>query len=371
MADHILDLQSVNKAYGNALAVRDVSLRVREGEFLTFLGPSGSGKTTTLMMIAGLQMPSGGQILLRGEPVESLPPYRRNIGMVFQHYALFPHMTAAENIAFPLQMRKLDRGSIRKQVRDALSLVGLSDLGGRYPAQMSGGQQQRVALARATVYRPSLLLMDEPLGALDKKLREQMQGEIMALHRNLGITVLYVTHDQEEALVMSDRIAIFSQGVIEQVGAPAELYENPRSAFVANFIGETNFIPAIVCAKSQVSVEVETPVGRLSVPAQSADLGSRMNLAVRPERIQMSRVRVHGHPCVRGTVDARVYLGQSQRYTIALPGGLSVSVLQPPGLDESFSPSPGSEVYVSWEADHSRLLQGTAWDSQGGHARTM
>ena len=237
-----LVLRGLHKAFGDAVAVDGVELEVRRGEFLTLLGPSGSGKTTTLRMVAGFTTPSGGSIEIDGRDMTRVPPHRRDVGMVFQNYALFPHMTAAQNIAFPLQMRRQPRQEIDKRVASALGLVKLDKFGDRYPRQLSGGQQQRIALARAVVFEPRLLLMDEPLGALDRKLREALQLEILHVSRQLEATVLYVTHDQEEALVMSDRIAIFSAGRIEQLGSGEDLYERPASLFVADFIGESNIL---------------------------------------------------------------------------------------------------------------------------------
>jgi putative spermidine/putrescine transport system ATP-binding protein len=253
MSDAILELRNVRKTYADVNAVDGVSIKLAAGEFLSFLGPSGSGKTTTLSMIAGLTPSTSGEILLRGQPLNPLPPYRRNIGVVFQNYALFPHMSVERNVAFPLEMRSVPRADIERRVAKVLSLIGLAAHGKRLPSELSGGQQQRVAVARAIVFEPPLLLMDEPLGALDKKLREQMQLEIKQLHRNLGITIIYVTHDQEEALTMSNRIAVFNNGKIEQLGTPSDLYEHPRTRFVANFIGETNLFPGTVAEMSDGS----------------------------------------------------------------------------------------------------------------------
>ncbi len=237
----------VEKSYdGRTLAVRGLTLDVAQGEFLTLLGPSGSGKTTTLNMLAGFERPTRGEILLGGRPVDRLPPYERNIGMVFQNYALFPHMTVGENVAFPLSVRRMPRAKIAERVQRALAMVRLEAFSERRPAQLSGGQQQRIALARALVFEPSLVLMDEPLGALDKKLREQMQIEIKLLHERLGLTVVYVTHDQSEALTMSDRIAVFHDGQVMQQGTPDVLYSQPRDAFVAGFIGENNMLSGTV-----------------------------------------------------------------------------------------------------------------------------
>src|SRR5688572_11305539 len=241
-----VDLVNLRKLYGGVVALDTLTLSVKQGEFVTLLGPSGSGKTTTLMMIAGFEDPSAGDILVNGEPVVSRPPHRRNIGVVFQSYALFPHMTVAGNVGYPLRMRHVRRDDVRRRVAAALDLVQLGALGDRYPAQLSGGQQQRVALARALVFEPPLLLMDEPLGALDKKLREDLQLEIKRIHRDVGVTVIYVTHDQSEALTMSDRIAIMRAGRLEQYGAADELYERPATRFVAEFVGEATLLGARV-----------------------------------------------------------------------------------------------------------------------------
>ncbi|HTN95684.1 MAG TPA: ABC transporter ATP-binding protein, partial [Nordella sp.] len=237
----------VQKSYdGATLVVKNLNLDIAKGEFVTMLGPSGSGKTTTLMMLAGFEPATGGEIFLNGQPISGMPPHKRGIGMVFQNYALFPHMTVNENLAFPLQVRRLGKAEIESRVKTALEMVELPGFGNRRPSQLSGGQQQRVAVARALVFDPDLVLMDEPLGALDKQLREQMQYEIRHLHDRLGITVVYVTHDQAEALTMSDRIAVFNDGVVQQLSTPAELYERPQNSFVAQFIGENNRLRGIV-----------------------------------------------------------------------------------------------------------------------------
>ncbi len=247
--DAYVQFSEVQKSYdGETLVVRDLSLSIRRGEFLTLLGPSGSGKTTTLLMLAGFEVPTHGRIDLDGQPINNVPPHRRNIGMVFQNYALFPHMTVEENLAFPLEVRKMPRSEIQKRVRLALDMVQLSGFGKRRSAQLSGGQQQRVALARALVFEPKLVLMDEPLGALDRQLREQMQLEVKHIHEDLGLTVVYVTHDQSEALTMSDRIAVFNDGEIQQLAAPGDLYERPQNSFVAQFIGENNKLRGKVVA---------------------------------------------------------------------------------------------------------------------------
>ena len=281
-----LVLDHVDKRFGATVAVDDLSLAIEPSEFMTLLGPSGSGKTTTLMMIAGFEIPTGGEIYIDSRPILGLPPHRRNIGMVFQNYALFPHMTVAENIGFPLKQRGVDKAAITAGVRAVLDTVRLSGLEARYPRQLSGGQQQRVALARAIVFRPRVLLMDEPLSALDKQLREELQLEVKRLHKQLGITFVYVTHDQREALVMSDRIAVINHGHIEQVGAPAELYDRPVNRFVASFVGESNFLSA-----TAVGNEAEVVVANLgsrkvrAVGNGPLAAGTPLILAVRPEKL--------------------------------------------------------------------------------------
>lgn len=355
----ILELRNVSKGYGSHIAVADLSLQLAKGEFLSLLGPSGSGKTTTLMMIAGLLQPAAGAILLEQRPITSLPPYKRNIGVVFQNYALFPHMTVARNIAFPLTMRGVGRDEIAVRVRRALELVGLPGHGDRYPKQLSGGQQQRVALARAMVFEPPILLMDEPLGALDKKLREQMQLEIKRLHRELGMTIIYVTHDQEEALVMSDRIAVFNLGRLQQIGAPAHLYDRPATRFVAEFIGESNIFSGTVGAKTE-EFGVSESAGLLlrAVAAEPLAAGDRSVVSVRPERIalQAGDASARTENAIRGHVSDVVYLGRSRKYIVHTDTGHQVICLQQAssGNDRAFE--PGASVLLSWRAEDASLL---------------
>jgi putative spermidine/putrescine transport system ATP-binding protein len=308
-----LSLQRLDKRFGGFAAVSALSLDVAAGEFITLLGASGSGKTTTLLMIAGFHRPDSGSIVLDGAPVTALPPYRRNMGMVFQNYALFPHKTVFENIAFPLRRRGLKRREIATRVDEALDLVHLGDTRSRYPSELSGGQQQRIAVARATVYRPRLLLMDEPLSALDKNLREELQGEIRRIHRDLGTTVVYVTHDQDEALALSDRIVLMRDGSIEQVGTPADVYDRPRTVYAANFLGEINVLHGRVrdaADDGRTTVQLTdgtvvsgTSNGRLAAGAQVA-------VAVRPEALELSS---HGDEGVGVTVDETTFLGRSVR----------------------------------------------------------
>jgi putative spermidine/putrescine transport system ATP-binding protein len=318
-----LVLSGLTKRYPNFLAVDALNLEVASGEFLTLLGPSGSGKTTTLMMVAGFTPPSAGDILLNGRSIASWAPERRNIGVVFQNYALFPHMNVADNVAFPLKMRGQPRATIESKVGVALRLVRLEGLGQRQTRQLSGGQQQRVALARALVFDPDLLLMDEPLGALDKNLREQMQFELKRLHAELGVTIVYVTHDQEEALTMSDRIALMNRGVIEQLGPAHELYEQPANRFVAEFIGESNVIEGRLDANGCFTTQngARIPVGL------EGDLcvGEQGLLVVRPEKFSLTQ-QSPSDQGIMGRVDEQVYVGDFTRYRVEIEGGLNLTV---------------------------------------------
>ncbi|MFD1507190.1 ABC transporter ATP-binding protein [Georgenia yuyongxinii] len=351
-------LQNLTKSYGQGdlLAVDDVSLDVQPGEFMTFLGPSGSGKTTTLNMIAGFVEVTSGSIYIDGQDIVGLPPHRRNIGVVFQQYALFPHMTAAENVAFPLERRKVEKTEISRRVAEALDMVRLGALGARYPKELSGGQQQRVAVARSIVFGPRVLLLDEPLGALDKKLREQLQGEIARLHRDLGITIIFVTHDQEEALALSDRIAVFNNGKVEQVGTAAELYDHPRSLFVAEFLGDSTIIDGVLGGDGRV----RRPDGT-SIPACSKDgiaSGSECAIVVRPERIRVledeNLASTDNLGVVGATVSDVVYLGSHRKVLLDLDGGGRAVVKETAG---SWSQAvPGQDIRVSWAADNSVLV---------------
>jgi len=335
-AQPLVKFIGVEKSYdGHTLAVRGLTLDVGQGEFLTLLGPSGSGKTTTLNMLAGFERPTRGEILLAGRPVDRLPPYERNIGMVFQNYALFPHMTVGENVAFPLSVRRMARAEIGERVKRALAMVRLEAFADRRPPQLSGGQQQRIALARALVFEPSLVLMDEPLGALDKKLREHMQIEIKLLHERLGLTVVYVTHDQSEALTMSDRIAVFHDGQVMQQGTPDVLYTQPCDAFVAGFIGENNMLPGVVSAVADDHVRVALAAGLEVVAAAAGKLGrgARVVVAVRPEAVHVSSGSDGGDNICPALVTSRIYLGDHQRLLTEIGNGSTVTVKVPAGLD--------------------------------------
>ena len=343
----VLALEGVGKRYGAQVAVDSLDLTLRRAEFVTLLGPSGSGKTTTLMMVAGLQQPDTGTIRLNGASVADLPPYRRDIGMVFQHYALFPHMTVRRNVGFPLEMRRLARDEIARLVDEALELVRLPGLGDRLPKELSGGQQQRVALARALVYRPALLLMDEPLGALDRKLREQLQLEIKRVHRERGISVLYVTHDQEEALTMSDRIAVFDHGRIQQIGTPEELYDRPSTRFVASFVGDTNLVSGRTVSMADGVCEIETSAGRVRASArQPIANGAAVVVAVRPERVAF----VSEEAGLAGVVTDVIFVGTARKYAVRLSDGTECFVLRQVGA--ASTAGVGATVRLSWDAAH-------------------
>jgi putative spermidine/putrescine transport system ATP-binding protein len=357
-----LELIGLTKVYGDVVAADQVTLDIAPGEFITLLGPSGSGKTTTLMMVAGFVLPTSGQILLNGEDIAFRPPHKRNIGMVFQNYALFPHMTVAENIAFPLKMRKWSREQIRQAVREVLQLVRLPGFEERYPRQLSGGQQQRVALARALVFRPPVLLMDEPLGALDKKLREEMQLEIKHIQESTNITTIYVTHDQEEALTMSDRIAVMNAGRIEQVGTPRELYEQPVSQFVADFIGESNFLSGRV-ERGDGHLYLVTQEGwRVVIPvSDSLRPGEQVSVALRPERIVIGDGS--GDNVVEGTIEEIIYVGEATKFRVRLEHDRWLTVKQPSRL-ETMRWRRGDRVRLSWSAADAVIVR----DSSGGGA---
>jgi putative spermidine/putrescine transport system ATP-binding protein len=355
-----LTLRGVSKLYGDVVAVRDVDLEVRPGEFVTLLGPSGSGKTTTLRIIAGFTQPDDGTVVLDGQDLTRVPPHRRGVGMVFQNYALFPHMTVAGNIAFPLEMRRVPKAERAKLVEEALRLVRLEGLGDRYPRQLSGGQQQRVALARALVFHPSLLLMDEPLGALDKKLREALQLEVMRVSHQLGLTVVYVTHDQEEALVMSDRIAVYSHGRIAQIGTGEELYERPASLFVADFIGESNIFRGTLRPADGV---VETELGPLRVQPEAwarDDLraGGRGAVVVRPERMWIrapeAPARETDAAALRGRIREVIYLGSTRKYVVELTPEVTATV-RTQGRELDDVPT-GPDVVVGWDVHDGVVL---------------
>jgi len=351
-----LQFTDVKKSYDQQiLVVKGFSLNVARGEFITLLGPSGSGKTTMLMLLAGFESVTSGEIKVDGVPLTHTAPYKRNIGMVFQNYALFPHMTVAENLAYPLKVRKMERSEVTRRVADYLALVELEAFGDRYPAQLSGGQRQRVALARALIFEPSLVLMDEPLGALDKKLREQMQIEITRLHRKLGFTVIYVTHDQSEALTMSDRVAVFNDGVVQQCAPPDVLYERPSNAFVADFIGENNLIPAVITAVEGESVRVKLPGHDGSVVTQIADIadvGAKCIVSIRPEKIFIKPSDHSYDNEIAAKFNVRHYVGDFIRYYFELPDGSEIVVKV---LNDLAAPkfSEGEQAQLIWQTSDS------------------
>jgi putative spermidine/putrescine transport system ATP-binding protein len=350
--------ENIQKSYdGEILVVRDLNLEIKRGEFLTLLGPSGSGKTTTLMMLAGFETPTHGEIIVDGVPLTKVPPYKRNIGVVFQNFALFPHMTVVENVAYPLRVRKIPKPEVEARVERALAMIRLPDCGSRRPAQLSGGQQQRVAVARALVFDPKLLLMDEPLGALDKNLREQMQYEIKHLHEQLGLTVVYVTHDQHEALIMSDRIAVFSEGRIQQVAAPAMLYEQPENAFVAQFIGENNRLIGRV-------IEVRTPLCKVVVAQRFVVEALAVNIAgmakdtvlsLRPERVVLDPPSGSCANIFEAEVKEVIYVGNHVRARLKVCGSDEFIVMLP-NSGGGRQLAREERILVGWRAEDCRAL---------------
>ncbi len=357
--DALISYKGVQKTYdGTQLVVRDLNLDIQRGEFLSLLGPSGSGKTTTLMMLAGFESPTAGDIFLDGKPITRTPPHKRNFGMVFQNYALFPHMTVAENIAYPLRVRKLPNAERDAKVKRALEMVQMGAMGGRYPSQMSGGQQQRVALARAMVFDPQLVLMDEPLGALDKQLREHMQIELKALHRQLGVTFVYVTHDQSEALTMSDRVAVFNDGRIQQIDRVDRLYETPSNRFVASFVGDNAVLDATVHAAQGDDCEVVLPGGaRLhGINVNRASVGAPVQCSVRPERITLAdaaRAAQPGGNTLAAQVMDVIYFGDHLRLRCKMDSTHEVMVKL--SLHHSDVPTPGHTVYLHAPPQHMRV----------------
>jgi putative spermidine/putrescine transport system ATP-binding protein len=360
-----LQLRTVSKKFGHVDALSDVTFTLKRGEFLTMLGPSGSGKSTTLRIIAGYLRPDQGDVCIEGRSIVNTPPQKRNIGMVFQDYALFPHMSVAANVAFPLKCRRVSTAESKSRVGRMLEIVGLDGKSDRLPAQLSGGQQQRVALARALVFEPQLLLLDEPMGALDKKLRQSMQFEIMRIVRALGATVVSVTHDQEEALVMSDRIAIFNNGRIEQIGSPIELYERPSSRFVADFVGESNLLPATVLDSPDLARLEDCPgiTGQVSVLSDKGyETGKQITLLIRPDRIRVLHTEVAHRSALSdfenemaGVVRERAYLGTEFRMTVEVHGGLMLKVSEKTIRNRSVF-NVGSTVHLRWSAQDAVVI---------------
>lgn len=353
-----LQINNLRKTYGNFTAVKDIQLNIKQGEFLTLLGGSGSGKTTTLLSVAGFLEPTSGEILLNGDSILDKPAHKRNIGMVFQQYSLFPHMSIFDNVAFPLKMRKLGKAEIKERVKNILSLVELDGFSKRKPSQLSGGQQQRVALARALVFEPKILLMDEPLAALDKKLRETMQMEIRQLHDKLDLTIIYVTHDQEEALKMSDRIAVFNKGSIEQIGTPEDLYDRPGSQFVAQFLGNSNAIHGKVIESSEGYATIENSQGdvfKASANEKHAT-GDAVVVMVRPEKVDISTKKKESLNIIEAKVSEMIYLGESYRYILKTAAGETVVVKKQIRYVDEKVFQIGDTVYVTWELDNAVAL---------------
>ena len=355
-APHV-EYRSVRKSYdGRTLVVEDLNLTVEKGEFLTLLGPSGSGKTTCLMMLAGFEQASSGAILVNGESVHDLPPDKRGIGVVFQNYALFPHMTVGGNLSFPLEVRRLPANERAERVARVLRLVQLEGFEDRRPAELSGGQQQRVAIARALVFEPELVLMDEPLGALDRRLREEMQFEIRRIHRELGVTIIYVTHDQQEAMVMSDRVAVFRNGRIEQVAAPETLYEEPERAFVAHFIGENNLLRASVTATDGDICQVETGSGTVrAFDVQGSLVGDDVILAIRPERVGVEPdPGKYANELTAEALDV-VFIGDHLRVRLHV-GDNDDFIAKIPNIVGHGTVLPGDDVRIGWATLDGRVL---------------
>ena len=348
-APALVRFSGIQKTYdGEHLVVKNLDLDIRKGEFITLLGPSGSGKTTTLMMLAGFEVPTHGEIYLADRPIKNMPPHKRDIGVVFQNYALFPHLTIEENVAFPLSVRRINKAEARERVSTALRMIKMETLAHRRPGQLSGGQQQRVALARALVFNPQLVLMDEPLGALDKRLREQMQLEIKQLHETMGITVVYVTHDQSEALTMSDRIAVFNDGIVQQIDSPNALYERPVNSFVANFVGENNVLAGTVETVERGFCRVALAAGGsvLARAVNVAGAGAPTSLSVRPERILIvaDGAACDGPNHLSAKVQSTIYVGDHALVVLRLAGNGEFMVKLQPGAYQGLRHNQGVSI---------------------------
>ncbi len=359
--DAFVAFERVQKSYdGETLVVKDLNLSLPKGEFLTMLGPSGSGKTTCLMMLAGFETATHGEIKLDGVSINNIPPHKRGIGMVFQNYALFPHMTINENLSFPLEVRKMGKSDREAKVKRALGMVEMEAFGGRRPAQLSGGQQQRVALARALVFEPELVLMDEPLGALDKQLREKMQFEITDLAHRLGITVVYVTHDQTEALTMSDRVAVFNDGRIQQLDPPDVLYEKPQNSFVAQFIGENNTLDGVIQEIKGDTCVVKLDDGQIidAVPINVDKAGDRTRVSIRPERVEFNPDLGPDAHTLKAEVLEFIYMGDVFRTRLRV-AGTDEFVVKTRNRADQQRPKPGETVSIGWLPEDCRALEAT------------
>ncbi|SHJ19212.1 ABC transporter ATP-binding protein [Wenxinia saemankumensis] len=356
--DAFVAFERVQKSYdGETLVVKDLNLAMPKGEFLTMLGPSGSGKTTCLMMLAGFETATHGEIKLDGQPINNIPPHKRGIGMVFQNYALFPHMTVAENLAFPLEVRKIGKSDREAKIKRALDMVQMGNFGGRRPAQLSGGQQQRIALARALVFEPELVLMDEPLGALDKQLRETLQFEITRLAHDLGITVVYVTHDQTEALTMSDRVAVFDDGRIQQLAPPDELYEAPKNSFVAQFIGENNTLDGKVERIEGDRCAVRLDSGEMidAKPVNVTEAGQRTRVSIRPERVEIDPELGPDAHTLKAEVLEFIYMGDTFRTRLRV-AGQDDFIVKTRNRADQVRLNPGQTVTIGWLPQDCRAL---------------
>ena len=355
--NEFVKFDKVDKSYdGKVLVVKDLNLDIAEGEFITMLGPSGSGKTTCLMMLAGFETPTNGEIYLDGNPISNIPPHKRGIGMVFQNYALFPHMTVYENLAFPLKVRKFSKNETDKKVEKALSMVSLSGFGSRMPGQLSGGQQQRVAVARALVFDPAVVLMDEPLGALDKNLRESMQYEIKHIHESIGVTVVYVTHDQSEALTMSNRIAVFNDGKVQQLSSPDKLYEEPVNSFVAEFIGENNTFHGEVADISGKKCKIKLNSGDeiLANPIRVKSKGEKSIVSLRPERAIIDPDDKMDNKFT-GKIEEVIYHGDHTRVRLNLLDNHEF-ILKVPNSSARMDIKLGNEIKIGWNSFDARAL---------------
>ena len=354
-----ITLTSVTKQFGDTVAVDDVSLQIEGGEFFSLLGPSGCGKTTTLSIIGGFVYSTTGEVRINGEIMAETPPYRRPVNTVFQNYALFPHKTVAQNIAFGLQMKKIAKSEILDAVERSLDLIQLSGYGDRKPSELSGGERQRVALARALINEPTILLLDEPLSALDLKLRKQMQLELKALQRKVGITFVYVTHDQGEALALSDRIAVMNDGRILQVGTPSEIYDSPQSRFVADFIGTSNFLEGMLISESEIVLTTEPPLKIASAPNSDVPLNTPVTVAIRPERFELKTTPLSDVPnCLRGEIQDESYLGTTLQYTVQTDYPIPVIVHQQnTGTKYTYRFQRGDIVYLQWTPENGIVLK--------------
>ena len=353
-----ITLTSVTKQFGDTVAVDDVSLQIEDGEFFSLLGPSGCGKTTTLRIIGGFEYPTAGEVYINDELMAETPPYRRPVNTVFQNYALFPHKTVAQNIAFGLQMKKASKAETSDAVERSLDLIQLQGYGARKPSELSGGERQRVALARALINEPTILLLDEPLSALDLKLRKQMQSELKTLQRKVGITFVYVTHDQGEALALSDRIAVMNEGKILQVGTPSEIYDAPQTRFVADFIGTSNFLDGVLISENEVVLATDPPFKVTCAPTQDVPLNASVTIAIRPERLDLSTIPTpDASNWLRGTIQDESYLGTTLQYTVQTdyPTPL-IAQQQNMGAKNTHRFQRGDTVYLHWSPENAIVL---------------